>query len=302
MSTLALLLPFIAAAVALARGSWFWSLLVFFSYLTVEGMVKLVGNYHPIVHIGVDIVLWSIVGVWVAKAVLDRRTHVPKVPFFMVLVLHVVWISLLVFSPYTASVFVGVASLKIHLSMIPLYFLGFIFASHADTPPRFIRALTIVWCFAFGITLLQYIGGPGSLFDFSGPALSRFSYFHEWRPFGTTALPGGQAVFALLALPFGLYLVLSGRYSFRDPWIVATVVGSLAVFFVSGVRQLFLGSVIVVMGMMGLQIIRGRGRVAGVTAPRAKGESRSCGTESRAPPWAWASVARDRRRPHSGRR
>jgi hypothetical protein len=179
-------------------------------------------------------------------------------------VLHVIWISLLVFSPYTASIFVGVASLKIHLSMIPLYFIGFLFASHVDVPPRFIRALTIVWCFTFGLTLLQYVGGPGSLFDFSGPALSRFSYFHEWRPFGTTALPGGQAVFALLALPFALYLVLSGRYRFRDPWIVLTVVGSLAVFFVSGVRQLFLGSFIVVMGMMGLQIIRGRGRVAGV--------------------------------------
>ncbi len=264
MGTLALLLPFVAAIVALARASWFWGLMVFFIYLSIEGMVKLTGNYHPIVHIGVDIVLWAIVGVWVAKAILQRRTQLPRVPFFTVLVLHVIWISLLVFSPYTASIFVGVASLKIHLSMIPLYFLGFLFASHVDVSPRFLRALTIVWCFTFGLTLLQYVGGPGSLFDFSGPALSRFSYFHEWRPFGTTALPGGQAVFALLALPFALYLVLSGRYRFRDPWIVLTVVGSLAVFFVSGVRQLFLGSFIVVMGMMGLQIIRGRGRVAGV--------------------------------------
>lgn len=264
MSTLALLLPLVAAIVALARASWFWGLMVFFIYLSIEGLVKLVGNYHPIVHIGVDIVLWAIVGVWVAKAILQRRTQLPRVPFFTVLVLHVIWVSLLVFSPYTASIFVGVASLKIHLSMIPLYFLGFLFASHVDVPPRFIRALTIVWCFTFVITLLQYVGGPGSLFDFSGPALSRFSYFHEWRPFGTTALPGGQAVFALLALPFALYLVLSGRYRFRDPWIVLTVVGSLAVFFVSGVRQLFLGSFIVVVGMMGLQIIRGRGRVAGV--------------------------------------
>ena len=265
MSTLALLLPFVAAIIALARASWFWGLMVFFIYLSIEGMVKLVGNYHPIVHIGVDVVLWAIVGVWVAKAILQRRTQLPRVPFFTVLVLHVVWVSLLVFSPYTASIFVGVASLKIHLSMIPLYFIGFLFASSADTPRRFIRALTVVWCFAFALTLVQYMGGPGSLFDFSGPALSRFAYFHEWRPFGTTAIPGGEAVFALMALPFALYLVLSGRHRLRDPWIIATIVGSLAVFFVSGVRQLFLGSFIMLLGMMGLQVMRGRGRAFGVS-------------------------------------
>jgi hypothetical protein len=265
MSTLALLLPLVAAIVALARASWFWGLMVFFIYLSIEGLVKLVGNYHPIVHIGVDIVLWAIVGVWVAKAILQGRRQLPRVPFFAVLVVHVIWVSLLVFSPYTPSIFVGVASLKIHLSMIPLYFLGFLFASSADTPRRFIRALTVVWCFAFALTLVQYMGGPGSLFDFSGPALSRFLYFHEWRPFGTTAIPGGEAAFALLALPFALYLILSGRHRLRDPWITATIVGSLAVFFVSGVRQLFLGSFLILMGMMGLQIIRGRGRAIGVS-------------------------------------
>ncbi len=109
------------------------------------------------------------------------------------------------------------------------------------------------------------MGGPGSLFDFSGPALSRFAYFHEWRPFGTTAILGGEAAFALMALPFALYLVLSGRHRLRDPWIVATIVGSIAVFFVSGVRQLFLGSLLVIMGMIGLQLIRGRGRAFGVS-------------------------------------
>jgi hypothetical protein len=261
MSTVILALPFLAAVIALAGGSFFWGMLVFFVYLSTEGLVKLVGNYHPIVHIGVDIVLWAIVGVWLAKAILERRTGLPRVPFLAVLLLHVVWVSLLVFSPYTANIFVGVASLKIHLSMIPLYFLGFLYAGDADAPRRMLRALTIVWSFAFALTLLQYMGGPGSLFDFSGSALARFSYFHEWRPFGTTALPGGEAVFALTALPFAFYLMLRGDYRLRDPWILAAVIGSLAVFLVSGVRQLFLGCVVIVIGMVALQVIRGQSRV-----------------------------------------
>ncbi len=266
MSTLALLTPFVAAALALWRGTWFSGLIVFFVYLSIEGLVKLVGNYHPIVHIGVDIVLWTILAVWLARAVVQRRTRLPRVPFFTLLLLFVIWVSLLVFSPYTASFFVGAAALKIHLSMIPLYFLGFLFASHPDAPRRFVRAMTIVWTLAFALTLMQYIGGPGSLFDFSGPALARFAYFFEWRPFGTTALPGGEAIFALIALPFAFYLILRGDYSLRDPWVLATVVGSLAVFLVSGVRQVFLGSLIIVIGMMALQLVRGRGRAAVVGA------------------------------------
>ena len=266
MGTLALLTPFVAAAVALSRTSWFFGLTVFFVYLSIEGLVKLVGNYHPIVHIGVDIVLWTIVTVWLAKAVVERRTGLPRVPFFTLLLLYIIWVSLLVFSPYTASLFVGIASLKIHFSMIPLYFLGFLVASHADVPRRFVRALTIVWTFAFALTLIQYIGGPGSLFDFSGPALARFSYFHEWRAFGTTALPGGEAVFALIALPFAFYLILRGDYSLRDPWILATLLGSLAVFWVSGGRQVFLGGLIIVIAMTALQMVRGRGRAAAAAA------------------------------------
>ena len=265
MSTIILIAPLVAAAIALRMRTQFGALLVFFVYLSLEGLFKLLGNYHPVVHIGVDIVLWSIIGVWAMKAVLQGRVGLPRVPFLIVLLLHIVWVSSLVFSPFTPSLFVGVASLKIHLSMIPLYFLGFMFASSLDAPRRWMRALAWVWCGAFALALLQYMGGPGSLFDTSGPALARFSYYLEWRPFGTTAIPGGEAVFALHALPFALCLVLRGDYRLKEPLIVATVVLSLAVFLVSGIRQFFLGSIIAILGMMALQLIRGRGRVVGVT-------------------------------------
>ncbi len=95
MGTLALLTPFVAAAVALSRSSRLFGLTVFFVYLSVEGLMKLVGNYHPIVHIGVDIVLWTLLAVWFAKAMVQRQTGLPRVPFFTLLFLHVIWVSLL---------------------------------------------------------------------------------------------------------------------------------------------------------------------------------------------------------------
>ncbi len=262
MRYLVLLAPFIAAFIALTMRTRTQALVVLFIYLSVEGMLKLLSAYHPVVHIGMDIALYLVLGVWVAGAVARRESRLPRVPFAMVLVLHVAWVMALVFSPYTESLIIGVASWKVHLTMIPLYFLGYMVAEDQDAPRVFLRGITVFWCFAFLLTILQYTGGPGGPFDLGDIYIQRLEGFHEWRPFGTGALPGSQAVFAFLALPFALALVLRGDYRLRDPWIVFTIAGSLIVFFISGGRQVFLGSLIAVLTIVALQMVRGRGRAA----------------------------------------
>lgn len=262
MGTLFLLAPFAAAVVALRTRDRLTAIVVLFAYLSVEGLLKLLTNYHPIVHVGTDIVLWILVGVWSAMAIVQRTTRLPRVPLFPLVAFHVLWIVLLAFSPYTASLYVGVASWKVHLSMIPLYVIGYLVAADPAAPRRFLRPLTIFWCGAFALTLVQYVTGPGAVLDLGEAYLARAAQFHEWRPFGTTALPGGEAVYAFFALPFALALVLRGDYRLRDPWIIATLAGAVTVFFVSGVRQAFLGSLVVIVTMVGLQLTRGRGRAA----------------------------------------
>ncbi len=263
MRYLVLLTPFIAAAIALSMRDRLKAMIVFFAYLSVEGFLKLVSNYHPVVHIGSDIMLLSVVGIWIAVAVLRRDTRLPRVPFVVPLILHMVWIVLLVFSPYTASIFVGVASWKVHLTMIPLYFVGYLIAADREAPRKFMHAMIIIWAAAFLVTVLQFTGGPGGVFDLGQTYMARLAQFHEWRPFGTTALPGGEALYAMFALSFAICLVLRGDYGYRYPWIIATLAGSLIVFFVSGVRQVFLSALMIVFTMVALQIIRGRGRAAG---------------------------------------
>jgi len=264
---LVLLIPLLTAVAAILARDRLHSILIVFSYLAFEGMFKLLSGYHPLVHIGVDIVFWSILAVWIAIAVVARRTQLPRVPFITLLTIHVAWIVMLVFSPYTASVFVGLASLKIHLSMIPLYFVGYILAEDADAPRRFVSTLLLVLVATFAITLVQYVGGPDAFLDLGEVYRQRASYFHEWRPFGTTALPGGQSLYAMLALPFAIYLLLRGDYGIRNTRVTAAIVGSIAVFLVSGVRQVFLGSLVIVLAMLGLQVTRRAGRAsAGLVA------------------------------------
>ncbi len=258
-----LLAPFVAALLALRMRDRLAAMLVVFMYLSVEGLLKLLSGYHPIIHIGVDILLWIVVAIWMAVALLLRQSRLPRVPFLLPLGFFVVWVVLLVLSPYTPSLFVGVASWKVHLSMIPLYFIGYLAAADPDAPRRFMFALVVFWCGAFAVTVLQFMGGPGGIFDLGEVYMTRLAHYHEWRPFGMTAVPGGQAIYALFALPFALCLVLRGNYSFRNPWILGALVGGLVVFYVSGIRQFFLASLIAVMAMLALQLLRGRGRAAG---------------------------------------
>jgi hypothetical protein len=262
MSNLILLAPFLAALVALLAKDRLHSVIILLCYLSLEGLFKLMSGYHPIVHIGVDIVLWTMIAAWSMMAILSRRTKIPRIPLLLIVLLHIAWVLLLVFSPYTPSTFAGLVSLKVHLSMIPLYVIGFLLGEEADAPRKVLRTLTIFWSGAFLLTILQYAGGPGSIFDLGDVYMNRLAHYHEWRPFGTTALPGGESIFAFLALPFALCLVLRGDRSLRDPWIIVTLAGSIAVFLVSGVRQVFLGSLIIVGAMVGLQIVRGAGRAA----------------------------------------
>ena len=262
MRYIVLLAPFIAAFIALSMRTRTQALVVLFIYLSVEGMLKLLSGYHPVVHVGMDIALYLVLGVWIAGALARRDSKLPRVPFVIVLVLHAAWVMALVLSPYTESLLVGIASWKVHLTMIPLYFLGYMVAEDRDAPRVFMRGITVFWCFAFLLTVLQYTGGPGGPFDLGEIYMQRLEQYHEWRPFGTGALPGGEGVFALLALPFALALVLRGDYRLRNPWIVLTIGGSLIVFFISGGRQVFLGSLIAVLTMVALQMVRGRGRAA----------------------------------------
>ena len=61
MSVFILATPLIAGTIALFVRGRYAALTVFFVYLSIEGLIKLLGNYHPAVHIGVDIVLWMLV-------------------------------------------------------------------------------------------------------------------------------------------------------------------------------------------------------------------------------------------------
>ncbi len=238
------------------------SLLILFGYLAIEGFLKLVSNYSPIVHVGIDLIVLALSATVVLGAVVLRRARLPHLPWTRLILLYAFWLVLQLFNPHSAGLVPSLASFKIHLTMVPLYFLGAALFREPREVTQFLTAVAVIAMVPFGMALAQYALGPASVLDLSPRFWQNISHFHEWRPFGTSATPGGSSVYAYLAIPLALVVLVapSARHGSRFLALLCITLAA-ATFVVSGVRQVFLGCVLAVLIMTGLMLSRGRGRV-----------------------------------------
>ncbi len=261
------LVPLALAALCVLLGPRPLTALIIFGYLAIEGFLKLVSNYHPVVHVGVDLIVLGLSASVVLGSVVARRARLPQLPWTRLILLYAFWLVLQLMNPHSAGLVPSLASFKIHLTMVPLYFLGATLFREPRDVTRFLAGLVALALIPFGMALAQYALGPRSVLDLSPRFWQNISHFHEWRPFGTSATPGGSSVFAYLAVPLALVLLVApaDRRGVRTLALlcVAMAVGT---FVVSGVRQVFLGCVLAVLVMAGLMLSRGRGRVIAALA------------------------------------
>ncbi len=256
-------IPLILAVVCVSLGRRLLTLLIILGYLEVEGFLKLVSNYNRIVHVGVDIIVLSVTAWAVLAGIVARRGKIPALPWTRLILLYVVWLFLELLNPFSAGLIPSLASYKVHLTMIPLYFLTAAVLREPKDVTRFIYCLAALALVPYVAALMQYALGPSSVLDLSARAWQNISYYHEWRPFGTSAVPGGSSVIAFLVTPLAMVLLTAPR-EWPRMRLVATLCIALAagVFIVSGVRQVLLGCVLAIVVMVGLALSRGRGRGA----------------------------------------
>jgi hypothetical protein len=113
----------------------------------------------------------------------------------------------------------------------------------------------------YAAAVLEYVAGPQSVLDLSPRFWQNIAFYHEWRPFGTSAVPGGASVFAFLVTPLALLLLIAPEQTRRLRYLAAlSIAGAAATFIVSGVRQMILGCVLAILVMAVLQLTRGRSR------------------------------------------
>jgi len=223
-------------------------LMIFFFYLSIEGMLKLLTNYNPMVHIGADIILFFILVRWAGNKIITGEPF-ERPPYFGLIALHSFWIVIQVLNPYSIGLIPSLGSFKVHLTMIPLYFLGYSVMENE----RDLKAFVALQCFlgfvVCGTAIQQYIQGPDSIAWLGPTAQEKLWQFGDYffRPFGTTASPGAPANYSHIVLPF----VVIGFWIWRG-WLARMILSCLAILgvatlFVCQVRQSFIWSVVAVM-------------------------------------------------------
>ena len=223
-------------------------LMIFFAYLSIEGMLKLLTNYNPMVHIGADIILFFILVRWAGNKIITGEPFEHS-PYFGLIALHSFWIVIQVFNPYSIGLIPSLGSFKVHLTMIPLYFLGYSVMQSERDLKAFIVLQYFLGLVVWGTAMQQYIQGPDSIAWLGPTAQEKLWQFggYLFRPFGTTASPGAPANYSFIVLPF----LVIGFWIWRG-WLARVILSCLAILgvatlFVCQVRQIFIWSVVAVM-------------------------------------------------------
>jgi len=253
------IVPVVVALTCIWLGRRLLTAVVLFAYLAIEGFLKLLSNYNPIVHVGMDLVVLVVALVWVLDAVATRSARLPDLPWVKLIALYAGWIVLQLLNPYSPGIVPALASFKAHLTMIPLYFIGAALVRSREDVVRLFAALAAIALVPYATALIQYALGPASVLDLSPRYWQNISFYHEWRPFGTSAVPGGESVLAFLVVPLALVLVVTPGISagLRGLALVSIALAA-GTFVVSGVRQMMLGCVLALATMGALAASRGR--------------------------------------------
>ena len=102
-----------------------WSIFFVFIYLGFEGFLKIISSYHPVIHVGADIMVITLC----LKVLVDVFFNGLKVEFFppftKLFIIHFSWLVIVLFNPYSLGLIPSIAGAKVYVSMFLLYFFGF---------------------------------------------------------------------------------------------------------------------------------------------------------------------------------
>jgi hypothetical protein len=290
--------PLLLAAVCITLGRRLITLVLILAYLSIEGFLKLLSNYNQLVHVGLDIIVLSVTVWLVLEAVIQRQRSLLLLPWTRLILIYALWVVLQLLNPNSPGLLPSLAAFKVHLAMIPLYFISAAVFMNLQDVRRFLVALVVISLLPCGMALTQYALGPSSVLDLSPRFWQNISYYHEWRPFGTSAMPGGASVFAYLAAPLAVVLLVADTSKRVRVLCLVAIMLSAATFVVSGVRQVFLGCVLTLLTMATLLAWRRRGAGAVALAVVALiGFAAFTAVQTWLRPMATENVAREERAP-----
>ena len=180
-----------------------YSVFILFLYIGVEGAAKLLSRYHPMIHVGADILIIALSSKAAFILLLDRSELPKRVPFIIRLMgVHFFWFIIVFFNPYAISAPASMAAAKLYVTPLLLFIFGYLLCKDRKSTEYFLLAWVIVTTVHMLLSIYQGVIGPKSVTSWSPSyqiVLNRFfnlysiSYFYPVKCF--TPVRQGNNVF-----------------------------------------------------------------------------------------------------------
>ena len=183
----------------------------------------------------------------------DRRWSFP--PLAAIFLVHLAWVTVQIFNPYGISILAGLAAYKVYMSFLLLYFIAYIFLRSPGDLRALMWLAVVILAGESLYSIYQFNQGEAALIGFSpNYARALFGRFTGayFRPFGTTATPGGASTLIYLAVPLLLALFFDSRNIVVKLLIVALFLLAAYALFILQVRSAMIKAVV---GMLFVTII-----------------------------------------------
>ena len=224
-----------------------WAIYILFFYLGIEGFAKMMTQYHPIIHVGADIL---IVTLWIRILITQiiQRKGLPTTypPLTFLFFIHFLWFTVTLANPYSLSLFASLAGAKLYLTIVSLFFFGYYLSSDLKTVESFMTPWLMICVLQVATSLYQAAIGPSSVLSLSPTyafALKKFEGY-AFRPFGLTSQAGGPSVFLYLCTPFMVYFLFYSRSLLTKLAIPLLLFTSTLTVFVCQVRSSLLKTIL----------------------------------------------------------
>jgi hypothetical protein len=179
----------------------------YFFYLLIDGAIKVNSNYNPLLHVGQDILLILLA----ARSCWERDgggfAKFSRTPHFGLFLMLLSWILIQYINPFGLGILPSVAGTKIYISMLCLFFLVFHHIRREDIP-QLLRWLLFLATLESALACAEYLYGQQWMLALHPRYLEMIQEQFGgifYRPFGTTAVPGGPSMWIMLGAPIAGY-------------------------------------------------------------------------------------------------
>lgn len=257
---LLVLLPLIAWA---ASRDTERAIYVYIAWCWMDGTIRGVFDGSPVMAVARDLVLALIVIGWTMQRLGTSSTdRLRTPPGTLLVVLFIINALLQIFNPFSLGLIQSLGGLKVHLSPIPLFFIGYDVIRRRGQVRSLLLFLTLATVVISLVSVLQYEQGrdwtfahfPGTKevisLNVNASAGSGLTSDDTFKPPGTTTFGGGTATFAGFVFPLTFALMLLSKGQGFTPRLRglfgAVLFGFILTFFVNSVRSALVEAVLCV--------------------------------------------------------